>query len=325
MAMGVIMPEARQRDREFGARIGRRVSELRKQLDLSLHDVAKRVFLSPQDVREIESGRPVSLAVLRRVAEALGAQPHDLLSADSVEFHSVFLSYGGPDQAVAGHFFEWLDSRGVNCFFFPESATPGVRIHRTMSEGVAAFDRIVLLCSVHSLDRPGVMYELEQVLSREADEGGSELLIPVALDDFIWAWRPSKPDIARQVRARVVADYREVLSNSEAFDHQMNRLLRALRRPRKSAVLSTLRNGQPPVGSRADCLLHKDANDNVVGLWVATGAVAIDKANLLALVDRFESSGERVGTWVRVAINAGKFRVYQETQSGRTGDLVTFG
>jgi hypothetical protein len=194
-----------------------------------------------------------------------------------------------------------------------------------MSEGVAAFDRIVLLCSVHSLDRPGVLYELEQVLSREADEGGSELLIPVALDDFISQWQPSKPDIARQVRGRVVADYRNVLRSREAFDHQMNRLLRALRRPRKCAVLSTLRDGEPLAGSRADCLLHKDANDNVVGLWIATGAVAIDKANLLALLDRFESSGERVSKEVRAAISAGEFRVHPEAQGGRTGYLVTLG
>ena len=100
-----------------------------------------------------------------------------------------------------------------------------------MSDGVADHDRIVLLCSVHSLNRPGVLYELEQVLAREALEGGAELLIPVALDDYMFSqWEPNKSDIGRQIRGRVTADFRSALESREVFDQQMLRLLRALRR-----------------------------------------------------------------------------------------------
>lgn len=227
------MPEARNNDRDFGYQIGIRVAHLRERLTLTPEELASRVFLERSDVEDLEAGRAsVSLAVLRRVAEALGVDAQELLSAAAITgYWSVFISYGGPDEETARRFYQWLRSRGVHCFFFPESATPGVRLHRSMSEGVAEYDRIVLLCSRHSLNRSGVQFEIEQVLVREAAEGGTELLVPVTLDDFLFAeWEPSRPDIARQVRARVVADFRSVLSDQELFDRQMNRLLKALRR-----------------------------------------------------------------------------------------------
>lgn len=227
------MPEARLHDSDFGNQIGNRVKQLRQRLNLTREELASRVFLDESDVREIEAGySSVPLAVLRRVAEALGIDPRELLSPDvTPDFWSVFISYGGPDADIARRFYDWLRSRGVHCFFFPESATPGVRLHRSMSEGVREYDRILLLCSQHSLNRTGVLFEIEQVLLREAEEGGTELLVPVVLDNYMFAeWQPSRPDAARQVRARVVADFRDTLSERELFDRQMNRLLRALRR-----------------------------------------------------------------------------------------------
>jgi hypothetical protein len=75
-----------------------------------------------------------------------------------------------------------------------------------MHEAVNSHDRVLLLCSKESLGRPGVLNEIERVLEREAKEGGSDILIPVALDDYVFQdWASSRPDIAEQVRSRVIA------------------------------------------------------------------------------------------------------------------------
>ena len=144
------------------------------------------------------------------------------------QLSSVFISYGGPDDSFARRLYHALKAKGAEVFFFPESATPGEKLHRTMSQAVHDYDRVLLICSRASLVRPGVLNELEQVLSREAREGGTELLMPVLLDDFALAeWAPERADLARQVRDRVAADFRESSTESE-FTKQLERVVKAL-------------------------------------------------------------------------------------------------
>ena len=77
--------------------------------------------------------------------------------------------------------------------------------------------------------RPGVLNELEQLLAREAREGGADLLIPLHLDDFVFAeWSPDRPDLARQVRDRVILDFQN-FESEVYFMKQLERLLQALR------------------------------------------------------------------------------------------------
>jgi TIR domain len=176
---------------------------------------------------EVEIARQADLSVrtVRRLAPAAIGPP----STRSPRKHaSVFLSYGGPDEAFTRKLYEALREENIEVFFFPESATPGERLHRTMSEAIHEYDRILLVCSKSSLGRRGVLNELEQVLAREAREGGTELLMPVLLDDFaLVEWAPPRADMARQVRDRVAADFRKDSSPSE-FTKQLKRVLRAL-------------------------------------------------------------------------------------------------
>ncbi|THI87154.1 MAG: toll/interleukin-1 receptor domain-containing protein [Nitrospira sp. CG24A] len=166
----------------------------------------------------------LSVRTVRELNHELQGQP-DL---SRKRLASVFISYGGPDDAFARKLYHALKDKGVEVFFFPESATPGDKLHRTMSQAVYDYDRVLLICSRSSLVRPGVLNELEQVLSREAREGGAELLMPVLLDDFALAeWVPERADLARQVCDRVAADFRNASIDSE-FVKQLDRVLVAL-------------------------------------------------------------------------------------------------
>nr|WP_229262012.1 toll/interleukin-1 receptor domain-containing protein [Duganella guangzhouensis] len=120
-------------------------------------------------------------------------------------YDTLFISYGGPDEKAAASINSYLASHGVKTWFFPKDSVPGEKLHRTMSEGINSHARVLLLCSQHSLVRPGVLNEIERVLEREAREGGGTILIPVALDDFVYQdWAPKRPDLAIQVRDRVI-------------------------------------------------------------------------------------------------------------------------
>ncbi len=210
---------------------GQRIRQVRRDRGLSLEQVTQECGLSLGTIRRAERGEKVSLFTVQTLAEALDASLESLIATDRATpptYQSAFISYGGPDESFARKLFEALKSHDVQVFFFPETAIPGKRLHRTMAEAVLEFDRVILVCSKNSLDRRGVLNEIEQVLTREANEGGTELIIPVAIDDYLFSdWQPENRDIATQIRARVVADFRET-DDESVFEARFDRILRAL-------------------------------------------------------------------------------------------------
>ncbi|WP_437968153.1 toll/interleukin-1 receptor domain-containing protein [Sorangium sp. So ce260] len=144
---------------------------------------------------------------------------------------STFISYGAPDETFARKLYEALHRNGVTTFFFPEHAEPGEKLHRMMRKGVNEHDRVILICSRNSLDRKGVLNELEEILTREARDGGASYLIPIRLDDYVFGgWKPPNADVAQAVRDRVVADFEGANEDQAKFQVGLQKLIRALRK-----------------------------------------------------------------------------------------------
>jgi uncharacterized protein YjbI with pentapeptide repeats len=146
---------------------------------------------------------------------------------------STFISFGSPDEPFARKLYEELHKSGVTTFFFPEHAIPGDKLHRMMRKGVNEHDRVILICSKASLDRKGVMNEIEETLAREARAGGAAYLIPLRLDSYIfsgWNPPPEKADVAQAVRDRVVADFEGADKDQAKFDDSFMKLIRALKK-----------------------------------------------------------------------------------------------
>jgi hypothetical protein len=145
------------------------------------------------------------------------------------QFQSVFISYGGPDTAFAERLHKALRRRGINAFIFSKDAVPGQRLHRLMRQGINEYDRVVLVCSRNSLDRAGVLNEIEETLEREAREGGLSLLLPITLDAYLFdEWNPGRPDVAQAVRARVAARFEGWRKNARSFRAAVDKLVTAL-------------------------------------------------------------------------------------------------
>jgi uncharacterized protein YjbI with pentapeptide repeats len=141
---------------------------------------------------------------------------------------STFISYGAPDEAFARRLYETLRAHAVTTFFFPESARWGRRIGDEVHSRIQEHDRVILVCSRASLDRPGVRNEVQETFDREARDGGATYLLPIMLDDYVLSgWNDP---LAERVRDRVVGDFREATGDPVAFDRAMSRLLGALRK-----------------------------------------------------------------------------------------------
>ncbi len=147
---------------------------------------------------------------------------------------TTFISYGGPDTDFAAKLNQALQAQGVQTFFFRDHAPAGAKLHAVMWHGVNEHDRVILVCSRSSLERPGVLNEIEKTLAREARDGGKSYLIPVIIDDYLLSeWKPTEPDrkgMAQELKDRVAADFRQH-ADAVAFRDQVSRLISVLKKP----------------------------------------------------------------------------------------------
>ena len=104
-----------------------------------------------------------------------------------------------------------------------------------MYKQIQEYDRIILVCSANSLDRPGVLHEIQETFDREARDGGATYLLPVTLDDYVFSgWRTTHPVLAERVGRRVVGDFRGTTRSKKKFDEALARLVDALKTKRPS-------------------------------------------------------------------------------------------
>ncbi len=144
---------------------------------------------------------------------------------------STFISYGDPDATFARKLYEALRAHDVVTFFFPETATLGERIDSEVYRRLQEFDRVILVCSRSSLDRRGVLNEIQETLNREARDGGATYLLPIMLDDYVLkGWRAKQPELAERVGRRIAGDFRGTRRSETKFNLAMSRLLDALKK-----------------------------------------------------------------------------------------------
>ncbi len=144
-------------------------------------------------------------------------------------YHSVFISYGGPDREAARRLNLALSQAGVETYFFPEDTVPGHRIETEMRDGVEAHDRTLLLCSTNSVGRPGWQFEAYHAFKLEENDKLTRL-IPIALDQGLWGWQPGPEheNLKTQILNRAYADFTNCSDDHDAFNEALGQLLKGL-------------------------------------------------------------------------------------------------
>lgn len=143
---------------------------------------------------------------------------------------STFISYGGPDEAFARKLYDTLKAHNVIVFFFPETARIGERINNEVFQKIQEQDRVILICSKNSLNRTGVINEIQETLDREARDGGATYLLPIMLDDYVLTeWKNIQPVLAERISRRIIADFRKAKRSKAEFSKAFDRLVDALK------------------------------------------------------------------------------------------------
>ena len=98
-----------------------------------------------------------------------------------------------------------------------------------MNEAVRLYDKLVVVCSKHSLKAPPVLEEIDRALTKEDEQIRSgkpgEVLFPIRLDDHLFTtWQhPRKADVL----AKHVGDFRK-WRDPAAYQTALKRLIRDL-------------------------------------------------------------------------------------------------
>jgi hypothetical protein len=202
--------------------------EQREPSDIDWSSVARSLHVPALRLKAflVATGMPDTIAEAM-IDAARALDPSDVPSL----MQSTFISYGSPDEKFAVELRDELQRSGVTTFLFRDDAVPGQKLHQLMRAGINKHDRVILICSKASLDRAGVLNEIEETLQREARDGGAGYLIPIRLDDYVFTgWNPRNKDIAQAVRDRVVGDFRGARRSKKHLVSSIRPLLEALRR-----------------------------------------------------------------------------------------------
>jgi hypothetical protein len=146
----------------------------------------------------------------------------------AIQFFSCFLSYSKKDGTFCDRFYSSLVMRNLSVWRFEEDAKWGESVWGEIDQGIQIYDKVIVICSEHSLQSGPVLREIERALQRE-DREHKDILLPVRLDDYVFGpWEhPRKADLL----SKVVGDFDGWDRDSDKYDIALERLIEALQAP----------------------------------------------------------------------------------------------
>jgi hypothetical protein len=108
---------------------------------------------------------------------------------------------------------------------FDENAKWGEPVWGEIDTAIRHYDKLVVICSEHSLQSPPVIREIERALQKE-DREHRNVLFPIRIDDYVFdEWKhPRKADVV----SKVIGDFRAWKDHAQ-YQKSFERLLRDLK------------------------------------------------------------------------------------------------
>ena len=151
------------------------------------------------------------------------------LVGKAIDFYSCFISYSSKDDDFAQRLYADLQAKNVRCWKFDENAKWGESVWGEIDTAIRHYDKLVVICSKHSLQSPPVIREIERALQKE-DREHKNVLFPIRIDDYLFdEWdHPRKADVV----SKVIGDFRGS-DNLATYSKAFPRFLDALNRPQQ--------------------------------------------------------------------------------------------
>jgi len=153
------------------------------------------------------------------------------LVGKAIDFYSCFISYSSQDSDFAQRLYADLQAKNVRCWKFDENAKWGKPVWGEIDTAIRHYDKLVVICSKHSLQSQPVIREIERALQKE-DREHKNVLFPIRIDDYLFEkWdHPRKADVV----SKVIGDFRG-MNDLAAYSKAFPRFLDALNRPQQAS------------------------------------------------------------------------------------------
>jgi TIR domain len=156
------------------------------------------------------------------------------LVGDGIQFFSYFISYSSKDKPFAVRLHDALQSKGIRCWLDEKQLLPGHDISRELERGIYLWDKFLLCASKNALTSWWVEDEIKTTLEKERalrKERGQPVqkLIPLNLDGYMFTDDWDLGVLAKEIRSRVAADFRDWEKPTSNFAQQVDRVIKALR------------------------------------------------------------------------------------------------
>jgi uncharacterized protein YjbI with pentapeptide repeats len=153
------------------------------------------------------------------------------LVGKAIDFYSCFISYSSKEDDFAQRLYADLQAKNVRCWKFDENAKWGEPVWGEIDTAIRHYDKLVVICSKHSLQSQPVIREIERALQKE-DREHKNVLFPIRIDDYLFdEWEhPRKADVVRVV----AGDFRGV-NDLATYAKAFPRFLDALNRPQQAS------------------------------------------------------------------------------------------
>ncbi len=159
--------------------------------------------------------------VPRNLLDYLGS----LVGDAPIQYYSCFISHSSQDKEFCDRLYSDLKARQVRVWYFPETAKWGESVWEEIDQGIRLYDKLILVCSLQSLQSSPVLREIERALWKE-DIEHRNVLFPIRVDDFIFdGWEHArKTDVA----SKVVGDFCGWKGDLGKYKTSLRKLLSAL-------------------------------------------------------------------------------------------------
>jgi hypothetical protein len=147
------------------------------------------------------------------------------LVGKQTQTYACTISYATKDQRFCDRLYNDLQARGIRTWYFPKHVKRSKEFFQEIQIYQRIFDKVIFVCSKHSLNPRSIVQEIDENLKRERMEH-KDVFYPVLLDDFLYRdWQhPHK----RLVVERVAADFRGWQRSDNRYQDSFNKLINAL-------------------------------------------------------------------------------------------------
>lgn len=148
------------------------------------------------------------------------------LEGQKQQLYACTISYATKDQRFCDRLYNDLQTRGIRTWYFPRGAKRSKEFFQEIQIYQRIFDKVIFVCSKHSLNPRSIAHEIDDNLKRERLEH-KDVFYPVLLDDYLYSdWQnPHK----RLVVERVAADFRGWSRSDTRYQQGLQKLITTLR------------------------------------------------------------------------------------------------